>query len=375
MSSTDETLELLGIDHLHFYVDCAEYWQDWFSRCLGFDWVGSSRDAFTRTRVVQNGSIRLVLSSPTGSEGSAARYLRRHPPGVAGIGLQVYDLERSLRLLKQRGATIVQPLQDLGSLRWAAIALRGSLTHSLIEHRSPPEVPHVEDVCAGDGFAPCKLDLSVQSGTSRFTRLDHVVLNLAAGEMAELVAWYRQVLGFHSSRRFEIQTPHSALRSEVMMFGEGVIRIPLNEPSTPNSQIQEFLDANRGPGVQHVALHSDDILQAVIDLRRQGVQFLAVPDSYYEQLQQRLGKRLKACLDAWGLDLNALAAAQILVDWHEDSPEQVLLQIFMQPLFKEPTFFFEIIQRRAQAPGFGERNFQALFEAIEREQRKRGSLR
>ncbi len=363
LSPGSEGLELLGIDYLHFYVDSAQHWHDWFVDYLGFAAAGTSDDAWTQTQVVQQGAVRMVFSSALGARGPAACYLRQHPPGVAGIGLRVHDAERSLRILAQRGARVVQPLQALGSGRWGAIAAQGSLTYSLIERRD------CGDLCVGYGFPACR-GLPQPSGGLGLAAVDHLVLNLAAGELTPVAAWYGQVLGFRSGHRFEIKTPTSALRSEVMVFGENAIQIPLNEPSTPNSQIQEFLEVNRGPGVQHVALRTQDILSTVSQLRQRGVQFLEVPTGYYRQLRHNLSSGLST----WELDLEALAAAQILVDWRQEAPQQVLLQIFMQPLFGQPTFFFEIIERRAQAPGFGERNFQALFEAIEQEQRKRGSL-
>jgi 4-hydroxyphenylpyruvate dioxygenase len=153
-----------------------------------------------------------------------------------------------------------------------------------------------------------------------------------------------------------------------MLHPDGWVKLPINQPTSANSQIQEFLEVNRGPGVQHIALQTPNIVDAIAYLRQRGLPFLQVPRTYYTQLLHRQGLQLSEA------EIQEIAAQQILVDWEENSPEALLLQIFTQPIFEQPTFFFELIERRLQARGFGEGNFRALFEAIEREQMKRGSL-
>jgi 4-hydroxyphenylpyruvate dioxygenase len=203
------------------------------------------------------------------------------------------------------------------------------------------------------------------SATPFYTHIDHVVLNVANGNLESAVSFYEKTLGFQRQQTFNIQTHRSGLHSQVMVHPHGGVQLPINEPSSENSQIQEFLNLNRGPGIQHIALATHDILQAVAQLRASGLSFIQVPPRYYRNLQQRQGFRKSAA--QWA----EIEAQEILVDWHSDDPEKMLLQTFTQPIFSQPTFFFESIERRCQAQGFGEGNFQALFQAIEQEQIKR----
>ncbi|MCV3216491.1 VOC family protein, partial [Plectonema radiosum NIES-515] len=196
----------------------------------------------------------------------------------------------------------------------------------------------------------------------------HIVLNVAVGDLERAVTWYEEVLDFQPQQAFKIKTDRSALYSRVMLSRDGGVQLPINEPASVHSQIQEFLDVNRGAGIQHIALQTPNIVDAIALFRQNGLSLLPVPQSYYSQLKQRKKLPLSA------FELEAFARQQILVDWKEDTQKAVLLQIFTQPIFTQPTFFFEFIERRFQAQGFGEGNFQALFEAIEKEQIKRGSL-
>ena len=209
-----------------------------------------------------------------------------------------------------------------------------------------------------------------------FTIIDHAVLNVATGDLERAVKWYQNTLGFQPQQNFEIKTNQSALRSRVMIHPNGNVQLPINEPGSANSQIQEFLDANCGSGIQHIALQTDRILQVVSELRSRGLPFLPVPSTYYSELRQQWESYLSSA------EWEAIEVCQVLVDWQKDISEAMLLQIFTQPIFEQPTLFFELIERRKawvkgqqiQAQGFGEGNFRALFEAIEREQIKRGSL-
>ncbi|HEY9836158.1 MAG TPA: VOC family protein, partial [Vampirovibrionales bacterium] len=171
--------------------------------------------------------------------------------------------------------------------------------------------------------------------------------------------------GFRGQQTFEIQTERSGLHSQVMIYPDSLIQFPINEPTSNTSQVQEFLELNRGPGIQHIALKTTNILGTVAQLRQKGVSFIDVPSTYYATLRQRLG------FDEESAEWQEIQRKKILVDWHLDTPHSLLLQTFTQPIFEQPTFFFEVIERREEAAGFGEGNFQALFEAIEREQLKR----
>ena len=205
-------------------------------------------------------------------------------------------------------------------------------------------------------------------------RIDHVVLNVPQGELSAASNWYQRVFGLESGQQFDINTVRSGLRSQVLIHPDGSLQLPINEPTSANSQIQEFLHHNRGAGVQHVALRSRDAAGAIAHFRQQQLPLISVPDTYYERLQQRS--------DCPVSDTSAASRQQLLLDWAQGGKQGMLLQTFTQPIFAEPTFFFEIIERSTYlekgqtrvAQGFGEGNFQALFEAIERAQIERGAL-
>lgn len=370
----------MKIAHVHFYVKDALVWQDWFVSHLGFQAVtdymipltltNSSNEYgsfHTCTKVVKSGAVCFLLSSPLLPTSPVAEFLRQHPPGVADIAFAIEDLEKAIALAAQHNAKVIQPIQQYQQsqehIKWCKISAWGSLTHTLIERRlvgaqggisSPfPPLPH-------SPTAPL---------SSSITAIDHIVLNVAAGDLERAVAWYEEVLDFQPQQAFKIKTDRSALYSRVMLSRNGSVQLPINEPASAHSQIQEFLDVNRGPGIQHIALQTPNIVDAIALFRASGgLSLLPVPHSYYSQLKQREGLPLSA------FELEAIARQEILVDWKEDNQKAVLLQIFTQPIFGQPTFFFEFIERRYQAQGFGEGNFRALFEAIEKEQIKRGSL-
>ncbi len=345
----------MKIDHVHFYVEDAKVWRDWFVHHLGFTAVDSSLGSVhTCTEVVSNGTVRFLLSSALLPTSPVAEFLRQHPPGVADIAFVVADVEGAIALAQTHGATVIQSmqLQQFGdvSRKWRKIAAWGGLTHTLIES-SGVTTDHAE-----------------QTTDYTFTGIDHIVLNVAVGELESAVAWYAKILDFQPQQSFKIQTDRSALYSQVMVSRNGSVQLPINEPASRNSQIQEFLDVNRGAGIQHIALGTPNLIRAIAQFRSRGLSLLSVPQTYYTQIQQRPGFPLSM------VELEAIAQQEILVDWKENAQKAVLLQIFTQPIFGQPTFFFEFIERRYQAKGFGEGNFRALFEAIESEQIKRGTL-
>jgi 4-hydroxyphenylpyruvate dioxygenase len=344
----------MKIDHVHFYVEDAKAWRDWFVSHLGFEAVANDISSFhTCTEVVKSGVICFLLSSPLLPTSPVAEYLRQHPPGVADVAFAVEDVEAAIALAQAYGATILQTIQErqVGNifLKCGKIAAWGGLTHTLIERSFVVK----NDYLTTD---------------NSFIAIDHIVLNVAVGELEPAVAWYKSILDFQPQQTFKIKTNRSALSSQVMISRNGSVQLPINEPASNNSQIQEFLDINRGQGIQHIALRSPNLINAIAQLRANGLSLLSVPQSYYLQLRQRPGFPLSP------LELEAIARQEILVDWKEDAEDAILLQIFTQPIFGQPTFFFEFIERRFQAQGFGEGNFRALFEAIESEQIKRGTL-
>ncbi len=342
----------MKIDHVHFYVEDAKVWRDWFVNHLGFTAVGSHLSSVhTCTEFVSNGVVDFWLSSALLHTSPVAEFLRKHPPGVADVAFAVEDVACAIAQAQTYGATVIQPIHSrrvAGVWRQCGtIAAWGGLTHTLIS-TSPRHGQQTTD--------------------HTFTAIDHIVLNVAVGELESAVAWYEKVLDFQPQQSFKIQTERSALYSQVMVSRNGRVQLPINEPASENSQIQEFLDVNRGSGVQHIALGTSNLISTIAQLRARGLSLLSVPQTYYSQVQQRRGCPLSR------VELEAIAEQEILVDWPEDSQYALLLQIFTQPIFAQPTFFFEFIERRYQAQGFGEGNFRALFEAIEGEQIKRGSL-
>lgn len=380
----------MKIEYVHFYVEDARASSDWFVNYMGFRALASGASLHTYTAVVQSGAVYIVLSSPLSSASPVAQFLKLHPAGVADIAFVVSDLEGIIERAVANDAKVLQPVQEQplaqGVRKWARIAAWGSLSHTLSEYtdntlRLPvfPETLGVRDCVQGESFLqtsspappapPASPTLSSPSEAEFVTDIDHVVLNVAIGELEPALNWYENILGFQRQQTFTIQTDHSGLRSQVMIHPKSGVKFPINEPTSANSQIQEFLEVNRGSGIQHIALQTPQIVKAIAQFRSSGLSFLPVPDTYYAQLQQHCHK-----LNLSAAELKEIAAQQILVDWQDNSPEALLLQIFTQPIFKEPTFFFELIERRYEAQGFGEGNFRALFEAIEREQMKRGSL-
>lgn len=300
--STRDKFEPIGFDHLHFYLEDVSYWRRWFETCLDFQAIATVVDCDVHTEILQHGSIQIRLSAPLRNASPVSKFLEHHPPGIAEVAFTVSaDLA-----------------EDITIEAW------GDLTHRFVSQAKSR-----------------KLAKSLPSHL--FSHIDHIVLNVPTGQMQAAAQWYVEHMGLRESDRFSIQTKRSALRSIVMENADRTIQIPINESSTTNSQIQEFLDCNRGAGIQHLALHTHDIAIAVDKLETRGVKFLKTDP-------------------------------RILIDTQYETNDKALMQIFTQPIFSQPTFFFEIIQRRNQAQGFGEGNFQALFEAIEQEQISRASL-
>jgi 4-hydroxyphenylpyruvate dioxygenase len=403
----------MKIDYIHFYVEDAKASLDWFVNYMGFQPLASGESCHTRTTVVKSGAVYIVLSSPLTQASPVAQYLRLHPPGVADIAFVVSDLEGVMERAVTNGAKVLQPVEQYqlsqGAWKWGKIAAWGSLSHTLSDSALGDRIssvsllpvlsdldqegardwgvgtrelgndqrgmPHDEQNYSSWGIHHSSLQTSPQPlvpspfKSGLFSEIDHVVLNVATGDLERALRWYEDVLGFQRQQTFTIQTDKSGLRSQVLVHPKSGVQFPINEPASANSQIQEFLDINQGSGIQHIALQTPQIVQAIARLRHLGLSFLPIPSSYYTQLRlNHPGLPLSVA------ELEEIAAQQILVDWQEESTQALLLQTFTQPIFEKPTFFFELIERRQEARGFGEGNFRALFEAIEREQLKRGSL-
>ncbi|MGE9807903.1 4-hydroxyphenylpyruvate dioxygenase [Janibacter sp. G1551] len=318
--------------------------------------------------VLRSGSIRFVINGAVDPDSPLVAHHAAHGDGVVDIALEVPDLDRCIAQARAAGATIVREIEELsdehGTVRIAAIATYGETRHTLVE-RGDYTGPYLP------GYVERSSTWVKRAGAPKrlFQALDHIVGNVELGKMDEWVTFYNKVMGFVNMAEFigdDIATDYSALMSKVVANGNHRVKFPLNEPAIAKrkSQIDEYLDFYRGPGAQHLALATGDILRTVDELRANGIEFLDTPDSYYEdpELRERIGQVR--------VPIEELQSRKILVDRDEDG---YLLQIFTKPLGDRPTVFFEIIERHGSL-GFGKGNFKALFEAIEREQDKRGNL-
>jgi 4-hydroxyphenylpyruvate dioxygenase len=359
-----DPLALRGLDHLEFYVGNAYQAAQFYRLALGFDIIAyAGPETGVRDRasyVLAQGDVRFVVTAALGPDTPVAEQVGRHGDTVHRIALGVDDASRAFEVAVQRGARPArEPTRHEGTkghLTTASIHAYGDVVHTFVDRG------HYEGV-----FMPGFHRRRLPGQAVGFTAIDHVVGNVELGKMNEWVAFYRDVMGFRQLVHFDdkdISTEYSALMSKVMHDGSGRIKFPINEPAEGRrkSQIQEYLEFHQGPGVQHIALLTDDIVAAVARMRANGVDFLRTPATYYEQLPARIGQIAE--------DMAELERLGILVDRDD---EGYLLQIFTRPVEDRPTIFFEIIQRRG-SQGFGKGNFKALFEAIEIEQRRRGNL-
>ena len=360
-------LPLEGTDYVELWVgnarQAAYYYRAAFGMKLAAYSGPETGSRETVSYVLEQGKVRFVLTTALRPEHAIAEHVRRHGDGVRDIALAVADAEAAYREATGRGARGVSPpalLEDCnGCVKKAAIAVYGDTIHSFVERKG-----------YRGAFMPGFEALEGPDPVSRpvgLTHIDHIVGNVGWGEMNAWVRFYQDVLGFRMYQHFDdqdISTEYSALMSKVMSSGDERIKFPINEPAAGKrkSQIEEYLEFNRGPGVQHIALGTGDILEAVGKMRSQGVEFLRVPDTYYEMLVERVGEIREP--------VAALRELGILVDRDD---EGYMLQIFTQPVEDRPTLFFEVIQRRGSR-SFGKGNFKALFEAIERAQARRGNL-
>ena len=360
-------LPLNGTDYVEFYVGNAKQAAHFYRSAFGMR-LTAYRGPETGTRdrvswVVEQGKIRLVLTTALSPEHPAAEHVRLHGDGVRDIALWVDDAESAYRETTRRGARGVREPETMrderGEVRISAIATYGDTIHSFVERRNyhGAFLP---------GFAAIEQADSVARPVG-LKYIDHMVGNVGWGAMNTWVDFYRDVMGFRLYQHFDdkdISTEYSALMSKVMANGNDRVKFPINEPAEGKrkSQIEEYLDFYHGPGVQHIAMATDNIIETVTRLRDQGIEFLRVPSTYYEELTARTGPIEEP--------IERLQELGILVDRDD---EGYMLQIFTKPVEDRPTLFYEIIQRKGSR-SFGKGNFKALFEAIEREQARRGNL-
>jgi len=364
-------LPLFGTDYVEFYVGNAKQAAHYYKTAFGFQSLAykgletGSKDEVSY--VLQQGKIRLVLTTPLNSQSPINDHLRKHGDGVKVIALWVDDAHKAHEETTKRGAkSYFEPKihrDDFGEIVTSGIYTYGETVHIFVERKNYNGVFF-------PGYVAWESDYNPPGAGLKF--IDHMVGNVGWGEMNTWVKWYEEVMGFVNFLSFDdkqIHTEYSALMSKVMSNGNGRIKFPINEPAeaAKRSQIEEYLDFYEGCGVQHLAVATDDIISTVKHLRANGVEFLPPPPkAYYDAIPQRLGVHMKLMKE----DISKLQELSILVDADE---EGYLLQIFTKPVEDRPTLFFEIIQRMG-AKGFGAGNFKALFESIEREQANRGTL-
>jgi len=360
-------LPLLGTDYVEFYVGNAKQAAHYYKTAFGFQSLAyAGLETGVRDRasyVLKQDKIRLVLTTALNSESPVGEHVKKHGDGVKVVALWVDDATAAFEETTKRGAKpFMQPTveeDEHGKVVRSGIYTYGETIHIFVERKEYNGI-------FLPGFEKWESDYNPEPTGLKF--IDHMVGNVGWGEMNQWVKWYEDVMGFVNFLTFDdkqIHTEYSALMSKVMANGNGRIKFPINEPAEgkKKSQIEEYLDFYEGPGVQHIAVATDNIIDTVAKLRARGIEFLsAPPQAYYDEIPQRVG--------AIEEDLKVLQKLGILIDCDEDG---YLLQIFTKPVEDRPTLFFEIIQRMG-AKGFGAGNFKALFESIEREQERRGTL-
>lgn len=361
-------LPIEGWDHIEFYCGNAKQSAIFYQYAMGFKLTaysgletGSKEKA---SYLLEQGKIRFVLSTPLQPDSFISEHIKKHGDGVRDIALEVKDAASAYNETVKRGAVgVMEPTElkdENGTVIRSAIKTYGDTIHSFVQRKDYKGI-----------FMPGYVDASAKAVKGikdvGLRSVDHIVGNVELGKMNYWMKFYENVMGFKQLISFDdkdISTEYTALMSKVMQNGSGKIKFPINEPAhgKKKSQIEEYLDFYHGPGAQHIAMNTTNIIETVSDLMSRGVEFLRVPSIYYDELEARVGK-----IDE---DIDELSKLGVLVDSDEDG---YLLQLFSKPVEDRPTLFFEIIQRKG-AKSFGKGNFKALFEAIEREQELRGTL-
>lgn len=367
-SVTDASLDLpiIGFDFIEFYVGNAKQAKYFFENGLGFETFGykglETGDREVSSYALRQNDIKILLTGSLAPDGPIIDHIAKHGDGVKSIGFNVKDTKYCYEKTIERGATKVSSPSisklESGNTITASVCTFGDTIHTFIERENQTQdfLPPGYKPVAGN-----KKDIGLLN-------VDHIVGNVESGKMVDWVQFYQDVFGFHVFQGFnsdDISTQYSALTSRVMANSTETIKMPINEPAAGarKSQIQEYLDFYNAPGVQHIAVRTENIIETVTQLQKRGIEFLSIPDIYYATLTDRVGE-----IDE---DIETLAKLKILVDREANG---YLLQIFTKPFHDRPTLFFEIIQRKNGASGFGKGNFMSLFESLEREQDLRGNL-
>tara|TARA_B100000401_G_scaffold412516_1_gene332077 strand:+ start:376 stop:1464 length:1089 start_codon:yes stop_codon:yes gene_type:complete len=359
-----DPVPLKAVHHVEFYVGNAKQAAYYYRKAFGYDQVAYSGletgDREKASYVLGQGRIRMVFSTPLNGNNELAEHIRKHGDGVKDIAFHVDDATACYEACVARGAKSAREPETVsdenGSITRASIFTYGETVHSFISHND-----------YNGPFLPGFIESKIEGNNVGLKFIDHIVGNVELGKMEYWVNFYADIMGFSQIQEFsddDISTEYSALMSKVMESDNGRIKFPINEPAEGKrkSQIDEYLEFYEGAGVQHLALLTSDIIKTIGKLKENGVEFLEVPDTYYEDLTERVG--------AIDEDIEVLRKLKILVDRDD---EGYLLQLFTKPVEDRPTVFYEVIQRKG-SKGFGVGNFKALFEAIERHQAERGNL-
>ncbi len=370
-AGAQDFLPLLGTDYVEFYVGNAKQAAHFYKTAFGFQSYAykgletGNKDSVSY--VLKQDKIRLILTTPLNSKSSINDHIVKHGDGVKVVALWVEDARKAYQETTSRGAkSYMEPTVETdkdGEVVRAGIYTYGETVHMFVERKNYTGT-------FMPGFQKWESDYNPESVGLKY--IDHMVGNVGWGEMNTWVKWYEDVMGFENFLSFDdkqIHTEYSALMSKVMSNGNGRIKFPINEPAKgkKRSQIEEYLDFYEGSGVQHIAVATNDIIGTISEMRKRGIEFLSTPpDEYYKAVPIRLEEHNHELRE----DIEILKSLGIMIDADE---EGYLLQIFTKPIEDRPTLFFEIIQRMG-ARGFGAGNFKALFESIEREQHKRGTL-
>lgn len=388
-ATATDPLALIDVDHVRFFVGNAKQAAYFYASAFGFQ-VEQVNDLTTGNRtsaqyLLTQGNIRILLETPLAKDHPAAEELKRYGDGIKDIALTVFDAEKAYEAARRNGGeSAYEPItlkDDKGTVTMAGIRTYGRVVHSFVSRTGEYALPAVK---SGGRFLPSfrpmgefALNDHNRKHPCGLKFFDHCVGNVEEGKMNHWVGWYENVLGFKMFKHFDdkdISTEYSALMSKVMASGNHLIKMPINEPAQgkKKSQIQEYLEwHDMTPGVQHLAFRTDDELHSVAELRRRGVDFLSIPDTYYQSVWERVDTMLrKHGHEVVKEDHQRVRDLGILVDADD---EGYLLQLFTKPLQDRPTLFFEIICRRG-SQSFGKGNFKALFQSLEIEQERRGNL-
>ncbi len=362
---------LMDVDHVHFYVHDSVDTRNWFMDKMGLQHLGKGENNHTHTEIVgHQSSFFLVFSSPLNDESPVSEYLKNHPPGVVDVAFCVENLDSFRTQNNHLEEIFVSFPQEFrfkkGSLKFAKVVGWDCVEHTLIENSCGipfcfflPELNFQEEL---EGF--CGNDNQVND---HIMGIDHLVLNVGSGELSKALEFYQKFFGFELQQTFTIETSYSGLYSEALISANGRVQFNINEPTSSTSQIQEFLDANNGAGIQHFALKSTNIIETVRMMCDRTLSFLSIPKTYYTRLREEGINGFIPFLtpEEW----KSIEEQNILVDGNATKPQSLLMQTFTKAIFADKTFFLEIIERRNEATGFGQGNFQELFEAVERENR------